>query len=43
MLIGGIYAIVTAKVLFFLVGGGRYQVKGTVARLFGVLLILPYL
>ena len=41
MLIGGIYAIVTAKVPSFLVGGGKYQVEGTVARLFGVLLILP--
>ena len=41
MLIGGIYAIITAKVPSFLVGGGKYQVEGTVARLFGVLLILP--
>lgn len=41
MLIGGIYAIVTAKVPSFLVGGGKYQVEGTVARLFGILLILP--
>ena len=36
MLIGGIYVIVTAKVPSF-------QAEGTVARLFGVLLMLPYL
>jgi hypothetical protein len=42
MLIGCIYAIVTAKVQSFLVDGGKYQVEGIVARLFGVLLILPY-
>ncbi len=41
MLIGGIYAIVSAKVPSFLVGGGKYQVEGMTARLFGVLLILP--
>jgi hypothetical protein len=31
MLIGDIYAFVTAKVSSFLVGGGKYQVEGTVA------------
>ena len=31
LLIGGIYAIVTAKAPSFLVGHGEYQVKGTVA------------
>ncbi|MFN2235760.1 MAG: hypothetical protein ACK2U1_16160 [Anaerolineales bacterium] len=41
MLIGGIVAIVTAKVPGFLVGGGKYQVEGATARLFGVLLLLP--
>ena len=41
MLIGGIYAIATAKVPGFLIGGGKYQVEGTTARLFGVLLVLP--
>jgi len=41
MLIGGIYAIATARVPGFLIGGGKYQVEGTTARLFGVLLILP--
>ncbi len=41
MFVGGIYAIVSAKVPSFLVGGGQYQVEGMVARLFGVLLILP--
>lgn len=41
MLVGGIYAIVSAKVPSFLVGGGKYQVEGTTARLFGALLILP--
>jgi hypothetical protein len=41
MLIGGIYSIFSAKVPTFLFGGGKYQVEGTVARLFGVLLILP--
>ena len=41
MLIGGIWAIVAGKVPSFLVGGGKYQVEGIVARLFGVLLILP--
>jgi len=41
MLIGGIYAIVSAKVPSFLVGGGKYQIEGMTARLFGVLLVLP--
>jgi hypothetical protein len=41
MFVGGIYAIFSAKVPSFLVGGGNYQVEGTTARLFGVLLILP--
>jgi hypothetical protein len=41
MLIGGIWAIVAGKVPSFLVGGGKYQVEGVVARLFGLLLILP--
>lgn len=41
MLIGGIYALVTAKVPGFLVGGGKVQIEGLPARLLGVLLILP--
>lgn len=41
MLIGGMYAIFTAKVPSFLVGGGKVQVEGMAARLFGVLFILP--
>lgn len=41
MLIGGIWAVVAGKVPSFLVGGGKYQVEGVVARFFGVLLILP--
>ena len=41
MLIGGIWAIVAGKVPSFLVGGGKYQVEGLAARLFGVLLLLP--
>ena len=41
MLIGGIYAIVFAKVPSFLVSGGKYQAEGLVARWVGVLLLLP--
>jgi cytochrome b561 len=41
MLIGGIYALVTAKVPGFLVGGGKVKIEGLPARLLGVLLILP--
>ena len=41
MLIGGIYAIVFAKVPSLLVGAGRHPVEGLVARWIGVLLILP--
>ena len=41
MLIGGIYAIVFAKVPSILVGGGKYQVEGKTARWFGILLMLP--
>lgn len=41
LLIGGIYALVTARVPSLLVGGGKYQIEGRNARLFGVLLILP--
>ena len=32
MLIGGIYAIVSAKIPSFLVGGGKYQIEGMTAR-----------
>jgi hypothetical protein len=35
MLVGGIYTIVSAKVPSILVGGGKYQVEGTAARLLG--------
>jgi hypothetical protein len=41
MLLGGIIALVTAKVPSFVVGGGKYQVEGTAARLFGILLMSP--
>ena len=41
MLIGGVYAIVFAKVPSLLVGDGKHQVEGLAARWFGVLLILP--
>ena len=41
MFVGGIYAIVSAKIPSFLVGGRKYQVEGLAARWFGALLILP--
>ena len=41
MLIGGIYALISAKVPSLLVGGGKVQIEGLPARLIGVLLILP--
>jgi hypothetical protein len=41
MLIGGIYAIVFAKVPSLLVGAGKHSVEGLIARWIGVLLILP--
>jgi hypothetical protein len=41
LLVCGIYSIFSAKVPSFIVGGGKYQVEGMAARLFGVLLILP--
>ena len=40
-LIAGIYAIFSAKVPSFLVGGGKYHLEGAVARLFGAILIVP--
>ena len=39
--IGGIYALVTAKVPSFLVGGGFYRIESWLARTIGVLLIIP--
>ena len=41
MLVGGLYALATAKVPSFLVGGGKYEVEGTPARVIGAVLILP--
>lgn len=41
MLITGIWAIATGKVPSFLFGGGKYQIEGLNARLFGILLVLP--
>ncbi len=41
MLVGGIWAIISGRVPSFLVGGGKYQVEGLVARLIGVVLLLP--
>ncbi len=41
MFIGGIYAIVFAKVPSFLVSSGKNKVEGLVARRIGVVLILP--
>jgi hypothetical protein len=41
MFIGGIWALVKGEVPSFLVGGGKYKVEGTNARVFGLLLILP--
>lgn len=41
MFIGGIYSIVSARVPSFLVGGGKYQVEGRTARIFGILLLFP--
>lgn len=41
MLIGGIYAVATGKLPSFLIGGGKYQVEGLKARLFGILFIIP--
>lgn len=41
MFIGGIYALIAAKVPSFLVGGGKYPIEGKNARWVGVLLMLP--
>jgi hypothetical protein len=41
MLPGGIWAIISGKVPTFLVGGGKYHAEGLVARLIGVLFVLP--
>jgi len=41
MFIGGLLALIKGEVPSFLVGGGKYKVEGTVARVFGVLLLLP--
>lgn len=42
MLIGGIYAIVAAKVPAFLVGGGKYQVEGAKHDGLGFYFFSPY-
>lgn len=39
--IGGIYAIVTAKVPYFIVGGGFYRIERWLVRTIGALLIIP--
>lgn len=41
MLLGGIYSAVTAKVPAFILDGGNRQVEGRMARIIGVLLMLP--
>lgn len=41
MLAGGIWAIFTGKIPSSLVGGKKHQVKGTMARVLGLLFILP--
>lgn len=41
MFIGGIYALIAAKVPSFLVGSGKYPIEGKNARWVGVLLMLP--
>lgn len=41
LLVGGLWALISARVPSFLVGGSRYNVEGRPARLIGILLMLP--
>jgi hypothetical protein len=41
MLVGGLWTVITAKVPSLLVGGGKYDVEGTPARVIGGVLMLP--
>ncbi|MCJ7583027.1 MAG: hypothetical protein MUP98_21120 [Candidatus Aminicenantes bacterium] len=41
MLLGGLWALIKGEVPSFLVGGGKYKVEGNIARIIGILLLLP--
>src|SRR5512135_3105639 len=37
----GVWAIITARIPSWLIGGGKYRIEGTAVRIIGILFLMP--